>query len=242
MFYFLLSGLFTAFLCVSPPALFVPSHSVSHKVRCGVYTAVPALHLLLFSPRLALFPSTCTTPSILVSSSTSFIVSFSCAPSLAPYFFLVCLSVVSQRSSINLVYCSHHLSFKIPPPLLFSHHFLLSLPLSFSIPGTVFSSHTFIATLQPPPNPPHSPPLLHHFGIPRLSLVSSFHPSVLLAHFLSSFLPDSCSASQTNGGKYGNVSVTRRGIREHRVNMEGLSRRRQHMMRVFVCTCTSCGC
>lgn len=146
---------------------------------------------------------------------------FTCFFSHSPYFSLLNVSVLSLSC---LLLTSHRLPFEI---LLFSHHFLFSLPLSFSIPGTAFSSHTFIPTFLTPP-PLSSALILHHFGIPRLSLVSSFHPSILLACFLSSFLPDSFSSSQTNGGKYGNVSVTRQEIREDCVNMAGLSQPHQH--------------
>lgn len=166
------------------------------------------------------------------------------------------LSFVSQLSPINLVYLSHRLPIEILLLLLHNRLFLLlssSLlsPLSlFTPPFILYSwhrflfSHTFIPTflyIAPPPHPPPSPlapPFLsssHHQTVSRLIrpsiLPSSQHTSSPLP-----FRPDSCAASQTNGGKYGNVSVTRRGIRERRVNTAGLSQCRRRRARVRVHT------
>lgn len=65
-----------------------------------------------------------------------------------------------------------------------SPHF--SLPLSFDIPGTSFSLHTFIPTFLSS--------LIHHFGIPSLSLIFSFHPSTCIDHVPSSSLPETFSS------------------------------------------------
>lgn len=129
-----------------------------------------------------------------------------------------CLCFVPQLSSINLTPSPLR-----DPPLL--------SPLSLFTPSFIlYSWHCFLFTHFHPHFPYTPSPLLcsHPSSLWHSQAVSSFHPSILLACFLSSFLPDSFSSSQTNGGKYGNVSVTRQEIREDCVNMAGLSQPHQH--------------
>lgn len=111
--------------------------------------------------------------------------------------------------------------------------FKATLFLSFHSPlYSLFLAQFSFNTLSSPPSFT-SPSILHHFGIPRLSLFSSFHPSILIAKCLFSLLLHSFSASQTTGGKYVNVSMTKQGMREYCVNMGRLS---QHHHR-NVCGC-----
>lgn len=210
-FFFTLSG----FLRLIPSAfllLLLHSHSLPHG-HCFTQGQVWSLSCLT-PPVCSPLSSLCFSPPVPTPPSTHPVVSifrFSVSPtsSLTSLVSLSseCLSFVPQLSPISLVYRSHRLPIEI---LLFSHHSVFALPLSFSIPGTALSSPTFIPTFPAP-----TPLILHHFGIPRLSLL--FHPSRTLP--LSSFLPDSFPSPQTKGGKYGNVTVTERGIREDGVNM-----------------------
>lgn len=140
------------------------------------------------------------------------------------------LSFVPQLSSINLVYSSHclpsailllspllsPLSLFAPPFILYSWHCVLFTP---------FHPHFPYTSTTPTPPPLSSSITLAFPGClssPPFILPSCEHTSS------PPFLPDSFSSSQTNGGKYGNVSVTRQGIREDCVNMAGLSQSHQH--------------
>lgn len=113
----------------------------------------------------------CTNPPFLVYPLVHFVLTLSLT-----YPALLNVSPLSLSCLLLTLFIAHIVSFSFE--ILFSQPFVFALPLSFSIPGTVLSSHTFIPTFPAPPTfPIPLSHILHHFGIPRLSLVSSFHTS-----------------------------------------------------------------
>lgn len=181
----------SACFSVSPSLTFSSSQPLFHT-RSGVESLLPHTSRL-FSPHLS---SLCFSPPVPTPTPSSpFLGSlFHLLPlSLLLFLSLPNVSLLSLSCLLLTLFIAHTVSpSRSSSSLLFSHHSVFTLPLSFSIPGTTLSSHTFIPTFpvtSPAPPPPPPPLILHHFGIPRLSLL--FHPSILpsFAHTSSLLLP-----------------------------------------------------
>lgn len=167
--YCFLSLIHAVSLCFYLLSLSIHSHSVAHKVRCGVYPASccctpPALlpscasfrsvSLYLDHPPTSIFSfSHCISRGLFFSFSPP-------TSSLTPYFHLPNRCLLSLSCLLLTLFIAYTVSpLRASSSLLFSHHFLFSLPLSFSIPGTAFLSHPFIPTFFTPPLSSHPPSL-----------------------------------------------------------------------------------